>query len=920
MPVFLSHSRWSQDGQKCPSKVRRHDRKEPGRLRVAAHNLGKPMAVRPRVFQFTNSGDSPLNNRPPIDDLPIDEVISEIIAGLAAGNVVLRAPPGAGKTTRVPPAILRTLSDSAGRIILVQPRRLAARTAARRIAHELDVRVGNEVGYAVRFDSRFTSETRILAVTDGVLLRMLQDDPLLEEMSVIVFDEFHERSLNVDLALAMVTRVQTAVRPDLKIVVMSATLDPGPITNYLAAPPHAALPHAALPHSNATSVECQGRSFPIDVRYLPRRNQRSRIVDLTVEGVESIIDKSTGDILVFLPGVGEIRQAESRLEHAMRKKGIVVQTLYGSMPPEQQDEVIHRLPQRRIILATNVAETSVTIHGIECVVDSGWVRQLKYDVAVGLDRLELTPISKASADQRAGRAGRLGPGICLRLWEKSAHGSRPDFETPEVKRGDLSAATLQLRCWGERDLEAFPWFEHPDQDSIQTARETLTALGALEGEDVTPLGKSMGRLPLAPRLARLVLEGYRQNTLRRATIAAALISERDPFERQDVGTIRGERQRKSDDHESNSDILDRVEAIEEFQFSGTTHTPFGNLRSGATHHMLKSADQYLRAVEQMLGPCDEAESEAQQEEGLLRALLAAYSDRLARRRGPRDPRAVLGRGRGVRLDRGSRVLGGEFFVCVDVDGRKSEATVRQASIVREEWLEEQFVREEEALFFHPTQKRVAGRRSRFWGGLLLDEKSLNISPSEESARLLETAARQAWRQVFPQKDRALTELLLRARWLRTRLEQAESLPSWEESDLQDSLGMLCQRCLSIADLAKTDWLGMLLGQLSYEQRKLLDEAAPEHLTTPSGRKIRLRYQADKPPIMEVRIQEMFGVMETPRVALGRVPVLLHLLAPNNRPQQITDDLASFWKNTYPQVRKDLRGRYSKHAWPEDPFA
>lgn len=850
-----------------------------------------------------------MSNPPPIDALPIDEVIPEIIAGLAAGNVVLRAPPGAGKTTRVPPAILRTLSDTAGRIILVQPRRLAARTAARRIAHELGVRVGNEVGYAVRFDSRFTSETRILVVTDGVLLRMLQDDPLLEEMSVVVFDEFHERSLNVDLALAMVTRVQTAVRPDLKIVVMSATLDPGPIGEYLAAP-----------QSNATTVECEGRTFPIDVRYLPRRSQRRSIVDLTVEGVESIIDKSTGDVLVFLPGVGEIRQAEGRLEHAMRKKGIAVQALYGNMSPEQQDDVIQRLPQRRIVLATNVAETSVTIHGIECVVDSGWVRQLQYDVTVGLDRLELTPISKASADQRAGRAGRLGPGVCLRLWEKSAHGSRPDFETPEVKRGDLSAATLQLRCWGERDLEAFPWFEHPDQASLQTARETLTALGALKDDDVTPLGKSMGRLPLAPRLARLVLEGYRQNTLRRATIAAALISERDPFERQDVGTIRGGRQRKSDDHESNSDVLDRVEAIEGFQFSGTTRTPLGNLRPGATHHMLKSAEQYLRAVEQMLGPCDEAESETQQDEGLLRALLAAYSDRLARRRGPRDPRAVLGRGRGVRLDRGSRVLDGEFFVCVDVDGRKSEASVRQASMVREEWLEEQFVREEEELFFHPTQKRVAGRRSRFWGGLLLEEKSLNISPSEDSARLLETAARQAWRQVFPQKDRALSELLLRARWLRTQLEQAESLPSWEESDLQDSLEILCQSCLSIADLAKTDWLGMLLGQLTYEQRKLLDEAAPEYLTTPRGRKIRLRYQADKPPIMEVRIQEMFGVTETPRVALGRVPVLLHLLAPNNRPQQITDDLNSFWKNTYPQVRKDLRGRYSKHAWPEDPFA
>ena len=826
----------------------------------------------------------------------------EILERFKEGSVVLRAPPGAGKTTRVPPSILRANPEMRGRMILVQPRRLAARTAARRIAHELGVQVGEEVGYAVRFDARFTSETKILVVTDGVLLRMLQDDALLENVSVVLFDEFHERSLNVDLALAMVCRVRAAVRPDLKIVVMSATLDPEPIASFL---------------GDAASVECEGRMFPVEIRYLSRRNHKSSIVDLACEGVESMLEKSSGDILVFLPGVGEIRQTERRLEKALQKKRIPVQSLYGSMAPEHQDEVIERLSQRRVVLATNVAETSVTIEGIECVVDSGWVRQMQYDTAVGLDRLELTPISKASAEQRAGRAGRLSPGICLRLWDKSAHGPRPDYQTPEVKRADLSSAALQLRCWGESDLDAFPWFESPDRDSLEAAREILKSLGALDGEQVTSIGKTMGKLPLSPRLARLVLEGYRRKSLQRSTVAAALLSERDPFERADGGMVR--RGNRSHDHESTSDVLDRVEAIEAFQSTGDVRSSVGTLRQGATRHILTSAEQYYRSVEQLLGPCDEAESDAEREEGLLRALLAAYSDRLARRRGPRDPRAVLGRGKGVRLDHSSRVLEGEFFVCVDVDGRKSEATVRQASLVRREWLEEREVREEDELFFHPTQKKIVGRRNRFWGGLLLDEKTLSISPNAESASLLEVAARQAWRHVFPQKDRALSELLLRARWLQSHLGEAQTLPSWEEGDLQNYLGMLCQSCLSIAELAQTDWIGLLLGQLSYEQRKLLDEAAPEHLAVRGGRKIRLRYQADGPPILEVRIQEMFGVEQTPRVAMGRVAVLLHLLAPNNRPQQITDDLASFWKNTYPQVRKDLRGRYAKHAWPEDPL-
>lgn len=840
-----------------------------------------------------------------LQQLPIDDILPEFLEAIRHGSVVLRAPPGAGKTTRVPPAMLDGNLADGTRIVVVQPRRLAARSAARRIAQERGTTIGGEVGYAVRFDARFTPETKILVVTDGVLLRMLQDDPLLEDVGIVVFDEFHERSLQVDLAFAMACRVREVVRPDLRLVVMSATLDPQPIVEFL---------------QDASSVHCEGRLFPVNIQYTPRSDRRS-IVDLVVNGVEKMLEKSAGDLLAFLPGVGEILQAQRRLQASLRKRDIVVQVLYGNMSAEQQDKVMHSSGQRRVVLATNIAETSVTIDGITCVVDSGWARQLRYDPAVGLDRLELTPISQASAEQRGGRAGRLGPGCCLRLWEKSSQRARPEFDSPEVRRADLSSAILQLLCWGEKDIRAFPWFEAPSTETIESSLVVLRCLGALDANGVTSLGRSMGTLPLSPRLARLVLEGYRQQSLRRAALAAALLSERDPFERPRVTTYRRESAPPPENSPSTSDVLDRVEAVERFQESGETTSAIGSLRPDSTRNVLQAARQIEKMVQQLLGPGQESESERQQEDGLLRSLFVAYSDRVARRRGPRDPRAVMGRGgKGVRLAPTSRVVDGEFFVCVDIDGRKGEATVRQASLVQRSWLEGDGMTEENELFFHPTQKRVVGRRNRYWGGLLLDEKPLQVVASDESAQLLKAAAIQAWKQVFPFDDRQLCEFLLRTRWLRGQLGEASSIPSWSERDLQTLLPLVCHQCLSLAEVAKADWKALLLGQLNFGQKKLLDQAAPEFIVVPSGRRIRLRYQENQPPILEVRIQEMFGLNETPRIALGQVAVLLHLLAPNNRPQQITNDLESFWRNTYPQVRRDLRGRYAKHSWPEDPLS
>jgi ATP-dependent helicase HrpB len=860
--------------------------------------------------------------------LPIDFVLPELVAALTTANcVVLRAPAGAGKTTRVPPALLmaglagnKTAGKTNGQIVMLEPRRIAARTAARRMAFERGERVGQTVGYRVRFEESVSRDTRILVVTEGVLLRRLQDDPFLEDIEIVVFDEFHERRLDSDLALAMVRRVQQTVRPELRIVVMSATLDPTAIAKYL---------------GDCPIVESEGRLHPVRIDYLRpgdlRAGERQHMTDLATRGIETVLQQTTGDVLVFLPGVGEIMKTRTELEPLSRRHNLEVLPLFGDMTPEEQDRVLSPCDRRKIVLSTNVAETSVTIEGVTAVVDTGLARQMNFDADVGLDRLELTPISKASTDQRAGRAGRTQPGVCLRLWEESAQRRRPDFDAAELHRVDLSSAVLRLFAWGETDIAAFPWFESPPAESIDHAVKLLRLLGAIDEAGITSLGQMIVQLPVAPRIGRLLVEAFRLGQPDRAALMAAMLSERDPFlrgpaaDRNSRGAgNQGGGIRTTSIHRSRSDVLDRLHAVEDFLSTGQTNSPCGEINRNAVRTLTQVAKQLGSSLH---GECDRqlaraasasSMSEDASDEVLLRALVAGFPDRVARRRDVTSDKGLMVGGRGVKLGPKSAVQKSPLFLCVDIDGAGIEATVRQASEVHREWLPQDQVRSGEELFFHPTQKQVVARRRVAFADLILEETPTAITDRDAAAEVLFDAAKGQLESVIPADDDAFSNFLARVRCLKQWMPDLP-LPAFDESMMLDVLHELCHGRRSFADLKSAPWLSTLQSKMDYALVQTIEREAPDRITVPTGSRMRLTYEEGRPPVLAVRIQEIFGMKATPRIAGGRVPVLLHLLAPNMRPQQVTDDLASFWANMYEDVRKELKRRYPKHSWPEDPL-
>ena len=862
------------------------------------------------------------------DPLPIDEILPELVSALRASpSAVVIAPTGAGKTTRVPPALLGIAGER--RIVMLEPRRIAARAAARRMAEEGGWKIGEEVGYQVRFDRRWGPSTRIVVVTEGILVQMLQTDPFLEDVGAVVFDEIHERSLQTDLSLAMARRVQREVRPDLRLIAMSATVDPGPIAAYL---------------GDAPVVESRGRLHPVDISYLEGRRDDRPLPGLVAAAVRRVLGETPGDVLVFLPGFGEIQ----RCAEALVSPDLVVLPLYGDLPAEQQDAVLRPLSRRKVVLATNVAETSITVDGVTAVVDSGLVRRLRYDPATGLDRLELGKVSRASADQRAGRAGRQAPGVCLRLWGAWEHPALPERETPEILRVDLAPPALQLLAWGETDLAAFDWFEPPDLAALAAAGQLLRRLDATDEQGVTALGRTLARLPVHPRLGRLLLEGHRLDHPREAALLAALLAERDPFPR----AGRGAGPRRS----SRSDLLDRLDALEAFE-----RREAGDLHAGAARTVLQARNQLFEMIRREVGPHPLAPSPISLpppagrggthpgpfgelatvasttsplsrgreggrwergtggEDSLLRALLTAYPDRLARRREPKSPRAVMVGGRGVRLADESAVLEPELFLCIEIDAGPpgSEALVRKASAVEPDWLPPERLRTTIDLEFDPERERIVAWKRTRYDDLVLSETEAPAR-GEEAERLLVQAAAERLDRALPLDDPEVASFLTRIRCLAAWMPEL-ALPVFDEARLRDLLPALAAGKRSFAELRRAPLLDLLQGALSWEQLQAVEREAPERLEVPSGSRIRIVYEEGKPPVLAARIQEMFGLAETPRIAAGRVPVLLHLLAPNQRPQQVTHDLRSFWENTYPQVRKELQGRYPKHAWPQDPW-
>jgi ATP-dependent helicase HrpB len=826
----------------------------------------------------------------PRDPLPIDDALPEVLAALrCAGAVVLRAPTGAGKTTRVPPAIIDN-----GLVVMLEPRRVAARAAARRMAAEHGSPLGDVFGYQVRFDRKAGARTRVLVVTPGVLLRMLHDNPFLDGIAAVVFDEFHERGLEADLALGLVKLVRENVRPDLKAVVMSATVDPGPASAYF---------------GNCPVVASEGRTFPVDVRYRGKRTD-TPLPEAVAAAVRDVLGETPGDVLVFLPGLREIRQTADELG-SLAAAGIEVMPLHGDLPPEQQDRALQKLDRRKVVLATNVAETSVTVEGVTAVVDSGLARQMEFEPSVGMDRLRRVPISRASADQRAGRAGRAQPGVCVRLWDEPGHRSRPEQTEPEIRRVDLCGAVLQLLALGEADVSRFPWLDPPRPETVGQSLRLLEQLQLLDNGTPTDLGRVAVRLPVHPRLGRLLIEGQRLGHPDRAALAAALLSERDPFTREfDSGPpVRTA-------PPTASDVLDRVEVMEAFERQKRLDTALGRLHRGAAFGVLEVRDHLLRLLRGERPGLPRTSGDP--DEAVLRAVLAAYPDRLARRRETGSSRAVTAGGRGVKLAPTSGVTEPELFVCVDVDAGGADSFVRLASGVERDWLPpERITSRIEVTFDEQTERLAARKRTRF-DDLVLDESHAHIADEGEAARVLAAAAAERLDKVLPPPDSEAGRYRTRVRCLRAWVPELK-LPAFEATDLRELLEHLARGRRSLAELRNGPWPDLLRGQLTYEQSRALEREAPERLEVPSGSHIRIEYEEGRPPVLAARIQELFGLTETPRLAGGRVKVLLHLLAPNYRPQQVTDDLGSFWKNTYPQVRKELRARYPKHSWPDDPL-
>ena len=828
----------------------------------------------------------------PLADLPVAAVLSEVVAASRGGAVVVTAPPGSGKTTLVPAAILDDVIDPQ-KVILIQPRRIAARAVARRIAQLRSCNIGEEVGYQVRFDNRITRDTRLLVMTTGILLRRLLDDVALENVATVVLDEFHERTIEMDLALGMLVRIRQTLRPDLRIVVMSATLAAEPVARLL---------------GDCPIIHAEGQPFPVQIRY-QRRGEKKPVQDLVSSMMPEVLRESTGHVLVFLPGAGEIIRCQEAIAPMAERGGHALLPLFGDLPPEQQDRALADLGCRKIILATNVAETSLTIEGVTAVIDSGQARQMQVSPATGLPRLELVPISQAAADQRAGRAGRTAPGTCWRLWDESSQRGRPVAEPPEILRSDLAEPLLHLLALGERD--DFPWLDAPPPDAVANAFRLLTLLGAInEDEQITPLGRELARLPAHPRLGRLLLAGAERGVLRETSVAAALLSERDPFRSADFAN-RGPRQYGT--VRSRSDVVDRVLLLQAHHAGGSTSDPTLELHPGGARNVLRAADQLYHVADFPRAPRAE-----HPETALMRAMLEAFPDRLAKLRAGTQDRALMVGGRGVRIDSSSRVRGEPYFLAIDLTDSGGEARARQVSAVDRDWLAPELVATREELFFNPSKGQVEARQRTYWADLLLAETPVAISDWSGAADLLAQQARHQFDRIIPAPDTAAGSFLTRVRWL-AEAQPDIGLPRFTDEQLQEMLPGICHGLRSLEDLRNADWLSLLQNKVGYDRLKEIDRLAPPEITLSSGNQHKIVYEAGKSPLLAVRIQELFGVNETPRIAGGRVPLLLHLLGPNYRPQQVTADLASFWQNGYPEVKKELRRRYPKHAWPDDPL-
>ena len=827
--------------------------------------------------------------------LPILEALPRLRQALGAHtSAVLQAPPGAGKSTVVPLALLEEPWIAGRRILMLEPRRVAARSVARRMATLCGEEPGATVGYRTRLEVRLSRRTRIEVVTEGVLTRMLQDDPALEAFALVIFDEFHERSVETDLGLALCVDARSHLRADLRLLLMSATLDTAPLAALL---------------GEAPIVTSEGRSFPVETHFRDRPISgplagQDLLRSLTAT-IANALETTRGDLLVFLPGLPEIRRTTRLVAASDRAADCNILTLHGSLPPAEQDAVlISTSGQRRIVLSTNLAETSLTIEGITTVIDSGLERRSVFDPVSGMSRLVTTRISRAAAEQRCGRAGRLGPGHCYRLWTPAQHDLLSAERPPEILAADLAALALELAAWGVQDASTLAWLDAPPAATLQQARDLLAALGAVGATGrITPQGRDMARLGSHPRLAHLLLTAAAKGHARLGAEMAALLSERDLL-------LPREHAVADVDLRSRLDVL-RADGLSSQSAAGT---PDGTLR----RRVLRTAAMFERRLRPTMRP---AESAADMPGQLL---ATAYPDRIAQSRGSAG-RFLLSGGRGAYLPEAQLLGRSEYLVVAALDAGAREARIQLAAPIAKASIEALFVESiasVERIEWDERERGVVGYHERRLGALVLERRRLAAPDPAAIQHALFDGLRKLGLEAL--------EWTREARALQARIEfvrraypgSGTQFPACDDAsllaDLDSWLAPWTVGLRRIADLARVDLHGALLGRLDYRQRQRLETLAPSHLTVPSGSRLPIDYSGPA-PVLAVRLQELFGMTETPLLADGRVPLTLELLSPARRPVQLTRDLASFWHNTYAEVRRELAGRYPRHHWPEDPM-
>lgn len=843
--------------------------------------------------------------------LPIYDIELELIRAWGRGHpIVLSAPTGSGKSTQVPQMLLDHGLLGDGRVLVLQPRRLAARMLASRVARERGGEVGAEVGYQIRMENRSGPATRILYLTEGILLRRLVSDPTLQGVSAILFDEFHERHVYGDLTLARAILLRAADRPDLRVAVMSATLDTGPLVDYL---------------SPCESIESCGRVFPVDIRYLDRSWARSpaqsSVWDLAAAAFEAGPGRNPdGDTLVFMPGAYEIRRTVEALRATPSARGLEVLPLHGELPAAAQDAAVAPSSRRKIIVATNIAETSLTIEGVRHVIDSGLARVADFDPHRGINTLHVRKISRAAADQRAGRAGRTAPGECIRLWPEREHRERPMQETPEIHRLDLAEALLTLRCGGVEDLSTFPWLDPPAPKSLERAESVLRDLGALDPKSgrLTDLGRRMQTFPLHPRYARMLLAGAEFDCTHEAALIAALTQGRDILIR-NPGKDAEDRRRDALGEPDHSDLALRLRAYSEAARHRFRADPCRDLgiHANTAREVRQWLDYFLRIARAQKLPINELPAP---DSAVQRCILVGFIDQLARRLDGGTLRCdVIHRRRGS-LDRDSIVRDAPLLVASEIreiQDSRGDVTVRLAlaTAIEEAWLQDLFPEEfaeDTSVAFDESGKRVVAETRRRFRDLVLARKTGGNPSPDAAAELLADAVLDG-RFPLKQWTDAVDQWIHRLNALRRWMPELQ-LPSLTESDRRFVVAQVCHGCYSAKEIRDRPVWPVLHAWLQPGQQALLDRFAPERLTLPGGKRVKLRYQADGPPHIAARIQDLYPVARSLHVAQNRVRVVIEVLAPNHRPVQVTDDLSGFWTETYPGVKKEMQRRYPRHEW------